>query len=183
MDESTRPVSTEPAASTPLPTAGQVLTRTMPAATVLALGWPLLTYWGLYGNGNERSSWLPFAPALLMIAALLVQHLVRPPRPRLDPRADQKALRRWMLLASSSGRTPEDPHARTAAGILACKQLETAALMLGTIAGVIAIWVISGETWWAVTAILLALIAVVPTLRARRGWHYLKALHAPARTG
>lgn len=169
--------------SVSVPTAGQVLARTVPAAAVLAAGLPVLTQWALDGSSNTDVAWLPFAPAMLMVVALIVQHLVQAPRPRLDPHADQKALRRWLVFTSASGRVPEDPQTRTAVGVLACGPLETAALAVGGIAGIIAIWIVRDQTWWAVTVILVALIAVVPMLRARRSWRYLRALHAPAHTG
>lgn len=185
MDDPARPATpdVEQNGNVPVPAPGQVLLRTVPAAAVLTVGLPVLTYWGLDGNGNARGGWLPFAPALLMGLALLAQHLAQAPRPRLDQHADQKTLRRWIRFTSGSGRVPEDPCARTAAGALACGQLETAVLTLAALGGIIGIWFVRPETWWAVTAVLLMLIAVVPVLRARRSWRYLQALDAHERTG
>lgn len=66
--------------------------------------------------------------------------------------------------------------------MLACSQLESATTIVAGIAGVVAVWILRTETWWAVTAVLMMLIAVVPVIRARRGWAYLDALHAVERT-
>lgn len=166
-----------------MPTSAQVLARTLPAAALLAGGPPALVHWGVDETGNARTGWITLAPALLMGVALLVQHLVQAPRPRLDAHRDQPALRRWIRIASDSGRLPADPRTRAAAGALACGQLETAALTLAGIVGVIGIWVVRAETWWAVTAVLLMLIAVIPAVRARRSERYLTAVHPDRTTG
>ncbi|MFF0903061.1 UNVERIFIED_CONTAM: hypothetical protein RF653_05240 [Kocuria sp. CPCC 205316] len=51
-------------------------------------------------------------------------------------------------------------------------------MIVSGIAGVVAIWILRTETWWAGTAVLMMLIAVVLVIRARRGWAYLRALHS-----
>jgi ABC-type siderophore export system fused ATPase/permease subunit len=86
-------------------------------------------------------------------------------------------------ITASSGRLPEDPHNRVAAGVLACTQLESTAMIVAGVASVVAIWILRTETWWAVTAVLMMLIAVVPVVRVRRGWAHLDALHSAERTG
>lgn len=184
MDDPAHPATSDvpPHRNVPVPTPGRVLLHTLPAAAVLTVGLPLLTYWEPDGAEDARGGWIPFAPALLMGLALVVQHLARARRPGLDQHADQKALRRWIGHTAGSGRVPEDPSARTAAGALACGQLETAVLTGGAVGGIIGIWFVRPESWWAVTAALLMLIAVVPVLRARRSWRYLQALDAHERT-
>lgn len=167
----------------PVPTARQVLLRTLPPAALLAVGLPLITRWALNDSGDARGEWRMFAPAFLMGAALILQHLAQAPRPQIDQQADQAGLRRWLVFTSASGRVPEDPRTRISVGVLACGQLETAVLMMGAILGVIANWFVRSNSLWAATTILLLLIAVVPAVRARRGWRYLQALDAHERTG
>lgn len=162
----------------PVPTCRQVLARAVPAAAVLTLGFPALVHWGLDDRGTARSAWVTFAPALLVILALVVQRLVQAPRAHLDVHQDKGPLRRSITIAASTGRLPDDPDARAAAGVLACRQLESATMVVAGIAGVVAIWILRTETWWAVTAVLMTLIAVAPVIRARRGWAYLRVLHA-----
>lgn len=168
-------------AEVPVPTGGQALARAAPAAAVLTAGFPALVRWGLDDSGTARSPWVTFGPALLVGLALIVQRLVRAPRARLDVHRDKGPLRRSIGIAASSGRLPDDPDTRVAAGVLACTQLESAA-MVGAGIGVVAIWILRTETWWAATAALMMLIAVAPVLRARRSWAYLHALHAAERT-
>src|SRR3712207_6665185 len=122
----------------PLPTARQVLLRTLPAAALLAAGLPLITHWALHHTGDARRESRMFAPARLMGAALILQHLTQAPRPPIDQYADPARLRRWLTFTSASGRVPQDPRTRITAGVLACGQLETAVLMMGAILGVIA---------------------------------------------
>ncbi|MFW3386771.1 UNVERIFIED_CONTAM: hypothetical protein RF648_12250 [Kocuria sp. CPCC 205274] len=174
--------SAQQTAEVPVPTGGQVLARAVPAAAVLTAGFPALARWGLDDSGTARSPWVTFGPALLPGLALIVQRLVQAPRARLDVHQDRGALRRSVGFAASSGRLPDDPGTRVAAGVLACTHLESAATIVAGIAGVVAIWILRTETWWAATAALMMLIAVVPVLRARRGWVYLRALHAAERT-
>lgn len=166
-----------------MPTGGQVLARAAPAAAVLTVGCPALVHWGLDDSGAARSTWVVFGPALLVGLALIVKRLLQAPRARFDGHDDQTALHRSIRIASVSGRLPDDPHTRAVAGVLACRQLESAAMTLAGIAGVIASWILRTETWWAATAVLLMLISVVPVIRARRSWVYLRALHGTGRTG
>lgn len=175
--------SAQQTAEVPVPTGGQVLARAVPAAAVLTVGFPALVHWGLDDSGTARSPWVTFGPALLLGLALIVQRLVQAPRARLDVHQDKGALRRSIGITASSGLVPDDPGTRVAAGVLACTQLESATTIVAGIAGVVAVWILRTETWWAVTAVLMMLIAVVPVLRARRAWAYLDALHAAERTG
>ena len=174
--------SAQPTAEVPVPTGRQVLARAVLAATVLTIGFPALVHWGLDDSGTARNAWVTFGPALLLGLALIVQRLIQAPRARLDAHQDKGSLRRSIGIAASSGRVPDDPDTRAAAGVLACGQLESAAMTLAGIAGIIAIWILRAETWWAVTAVLLTLISVVPVIRARRSWAYLDALHSTGRT-
>jgi hypothetical protein len=66
-----------------------------------------------------------------------VQRLVQAPRARLDVRQDKEPLRRSMGITASSGRVPDDPETRVAAGVLACTQLESATTIVAGIAGVV----------------------------------------------
>ncbi|TDL38568.1 hypothetical protein [Kocuria rosea] len=170
--------SAQQTAEVPVPTGGQVLARAVPAAAVLTAGFPALVQWGLDDSGTARSPWVTFGPALLLGLALIVQRLVQAPRARLGVHQDKRPLRRSIGITASSGRVPDDPGTRIAAGVLACTQLESATTIVAGIAGVVAIWILRTETWWAVTAILMMLVAVVPVIRARRGWAYLRVLHA-----
>lgn len=156
-----------------------MLARTLPAATLLAAGLPVLASWGLDGNGDAPGGWLPFAPALLMGAVLILQQLAQAPRPGPDRLPDRRSLRRWLAFTAASGRLPEDPPTRVAAGALACAQLETAVLTLSAVTGMVAAWFLRPAPWWAVTALLLLPAALLPLVRARRAWRYLEALHGP----
>lgn len=161
----------------------RVLVHTVPAVLVLAAGLPLVLQWGLDEHGDARGDWFPLAPILLITLARVLLHLVRAPRPRLDQDVDRGAMQRWLVFASVSRGLPESPRTRITAGAFACEQVEAAVLVVAGVAGLIATALIRSSPWWAGVGALVLVIAMVPVVRACRGWIYLRLLHTADRAG
>ncbi|KUG56632.1 hypothetical protein AVL61_06130 [Kocuria rosea subsp. polaris] len=164
----------------PVPRAGQVLVRTLPAALMLTLGIPGLALWGLDEQGNARSDWFLFLPGLLVPAALLLHRLTKAPRPDLSPTTELDTLKWDLAIAAESGELPPRSPAQAAAA-LACWQFEKSVLLGAAAVGVTVTWATRAVWLWLVLAALCAAATVVAGRQARHGWAYLQAVHSTGR--
>ncbi|MEX5256666.1 hypothetical protein [Kocuria arenosa] len=167
----------------PVPTAGQVLVRTLPVASVVIVGIPLAIQLVLDESGETRTIWW-LAPLLAVFGlAMLVHHYAKEPRPRFDKRAGQTQWEMAFAEAARTGALPEHPDVRKAVGVVTCLSIEG---LVGAVAIVIAFLIcgpfVPAFPWLAALGGPV-LLTVVYALRARRGWAYLRALHAVERTG
>ncbi|GEO96819.1 hypothetical protein [Kocuria turfanensis] len=164
----------------PVPRAGQVLVRTLPAALMLAIGLPGLALWGLDENGNAGSGWFLFLPGLLVPAALLLHRLTRAPRPDLPPATERAPLTWDLAIAAETGRLPPRSSAQ-AATALACRQVEMTVLVGAAALGATITWAARAVWLWLVLATLCAATTLVAGRRARHGWAYLQAANSTGR--
>ncbi|MEX5236001.1 hypothetical protein [Kocuria arenosa] len=164
----------------PVPTAGQVLVRTLPAALMLVIGIPGLALWGLDERGNARSDWFLFLPGLLVPAALLLHRFMKAPRPDLSPATELDPLKWDLAVAAESGQLPQRSSAQAAAA-LACWQVEKTMLVGAAALGATITWATRAVWQWLVLAALCAAATVVAGRQARHGWTYLQAVHPTGR--
>lgn len=164
----------------PLPRAGQVLMRTLPAALTLVIGIPGLALWGLDENGDARADWFLLLPGLLVPAALLLHRLTKAPRPALSPDTELAPLKWDLAIAAESGRLPPRSPAQAAAA-LACWQVEKTVLVGAAAVGATITWTTRAVWLWLVLAALCAAATVVAGRQARHGWAYLHATHSTGR--
>jgi hypothetical protein len=171
------------AKSLPVPTAGQVVARTLPAVAVIVVGFLLLAWLVTNFAGEVLTSSWPWAVMAWSGLIVISLGLARRPWPRLEKSADQVSLKRAHALASESGKLPNDPSQRSAAGALAWRRVVAAisatSFALGSVLAVVVRPVLP---WW-VLVVLAVVLAVFHLVRARPSWRYLQRLHAPARTG
>lgn len=167
----------------PVPTAGQVLVRTLPVAAVLLVGMPLVIQLVPDESGETRTIWW-LVPLLAVFGlAVLVHHYTKAPRPEYDKSVGQAQWKQAFAAAARTGELPEHADVRKAVGVVACLSIEA---LVGAVAIVIAFLLcapIAPAYPWLAALGGPALLTVVYALRARRGWAYLRALHTAARTG
>ncbi|GAA1749804.1 hypothetical protein [Kocuria aegyptia] len=167
----------------PVPTAGQVLVRTLPVASVLILGMPLAIQLVLDESGETRTIWW-LVPLLAVFGlAVLVHHYAKAPRPGFDKRVGQAQWKQVFAAVAKTGDLPGHPDVRKAVGVVACLSIEA---LVGAVAIVIAFLLcapIAPAYPWLAALGGPALLTVVYALRARRSWVYLRTLHAAEPTG
>lgn len=164
------------------------MTRALWAGVMQVAGIPLLVWWLLDApTGDVRVPWWPvvvFIGYVLLVPR--VQRLIRARRPHLEDQADQQIdwqrASRTLLTVSETGALSRDRGAHTAAGVLACRDIESVASNFAYAMGFfIACFVLPSWVWLALSA-FMAVIAVSEFRSARRGWHYLKILRSGAHT-
>lgn len=162
------------------PTPGQVVARTLPTVALTVFGFPVLTWLVVDSAGEVQAPWWPLAlMAWLGLIAISLQTAQRS-WSRLDKKVDKGPLKRAHTLASESGKLPEDPSQRSAAGTLACLRIVTAISATSFALGaILAAFVRPQFPGWTLV-VLAGVLAVFHLVRAEPGWHYLKALRAPS---
>ncbi len=167
-------------AHAPVPTAGHVLARAIPACLIAVLGIPLAAG-SLFNDGTDRDmAWvLVLVTFLLMV---LVHRFTRAPRPRMPEEVDRSQWRRALTAATRSGSVPSDRTVRTATGVVACTTLELFMMMVAVLLGALFGWFVRPDLpWLAATGASLG-AALVYGFRLRSSWAYLRALHAVPRS-
>ncbi|MGQ1798055.1 hypothetical protein ACT4S5_13095 [Kocuria oceani] len=167
----------------PVPTAGQVLVRTMPVAAVLIIGMPLAIQLMLDESGETRTFWWLLPLLAVFGLAMLIHHYAKAPRPRYDKRVGQAQWKQAFAAAATTGALPEHADVRKAVGVTACLSIEA---LVGAVAIVIAFLLCAPFTPafpWLAALGAPVILTVVYAFRARRGWAYLSTLHAAGRTG
>lgn len=170
-------------ASTPMPTARQVLVGAMPSAAVLVIASPPLLWWLLdTPTGEVRTRWWPVLLGSLVALCLVIGRLGQARRPRL-PQVPSRRIRSALVSSSRTGSVPSDPEVRTAAGVTACLRLEAAVAGVATAAAALGTALLLSERPWTSFAVVTGVLAAVHVLRARHSPRYLTALHSGERTG
>jgi hypothetical protein len=167
----------------PVPTAGQVLVRTLPVAAVAIIGLPLVVRLVLDENGETRTVWWPVPLLAVFGIAMLVHHFAKAPRPRFDKRVGQARWKQAFAAAAKTGALPEHPDVRKAVGVIACLSIEA---LVGAVAIVLAFLLcapFAPALPWLAALGGPVLLTVVYAFRASRAWAYLRALHIAERTG
>lgn len=167
----------------PVPTAGQVLVRTLPATAITAIGIPLAVWWLLDSSGEIRAPWWPLVLAALVTVPLAVHHLFRAPRPRRDKSVNPQRVKAMLEKPERPGVAPEGHAVRTVAGVTACDRIEAATISAGLSLAILVLLLTRGDSVWTMLTVVFGFFAVIHVVRARRGWAYLRALHAAERTG
>ena len=166
----------------PVPTLGRVVVQAMPAAAVLAIVMPGVFWWLSATPAVMGTPWW----AVLLIGLVVLFHvparLVRAPRPGL-PHMSGERLRSALVSASRAGAVPPDPQVRATAGVTACQRVESAVYAVAATVGMVAAWLLVAEPSWAWWALVLAGLAVIELVRARRCWAYLRVLRRADRIG
>lgn len=167
----------------PVPTARQVLVRTLPVAAVVIIGLPLAIQLVLGESGETRTIWWPVPLLAVFGIAMLVHHFTKAPRPRFDKRVGQAQWKPAFAAAAKTGALPEHPDARKAVGVIACLSIEA---LVGAVAIVLTFLLcapfVPAFPWLAALGGPV-LLTVVYALRARRAWGYLRVLHTAECTG
>lgn len=170
-------------ASTPMPTAGQVVARALPAAAVLAIASPLMLWWLLdTPTGEARTPWWPVLLGALVALCAVIGRLSQVPRPRL-PQVPSERVRSALVSSSRTGTVPSDPQVRTAAGVTACLRIEAAITGVATAAAALLTALLLPGRPWTSIAVVMGLLAAIHLLRARHSRRCLTALHSGDRTG
>lgn len=165
-----------------MPTLRQIVIRTLPAVAVTVLGFPLLTWLVVDSAGEVRAPWWPLTLMAWLGLIVVLLRVAQRSWPPLDRNVDKGALKRAHASASQSGRLPEDPFQRSAAGAFACLRIMTAISATSfVLATMLAAFVRPLLPWWTLLT-LAGVLAVLHLVRAKPGLRYLKALHAPSRT-
>lgn len=165
-----------------IPTARQVLTRSLATAGLLLLSW-LLVGWLLFDfSGELRTPWWPVVIVVWFAVVMAFHRITRAPRPRLTARFGGEYLQRAVTDAARHGEVPSDPGVRAAAGVLACRSIEAAVGGVAVLVGVIITAVVWPAVPWLTASIVSTLLVVVFLLRARLGWRYLNVVHGQTRT-
>ena len=171
-----------------LPTARRVLTHAAWVSFVQVAGVPLFVWWLLdTSTGEVRVSWWP---ALVLIGYVLlvpgIQRVLRAPRPDLERHAgkqvDWQRAHRALSIVTSSGALSQDRGAHTAAGVLACQDIESAVWKLAYAGGIFLCWFLVPSWAWLALGTFMAVVAATELPGARRGWRYLEILHSDARS-
>lgn len=180
MDDRPRPAHNEssPIDTAPVPTVGQVVAGTVPAAVVLVVAMPVALWWLLdTSSGELRIPWWP----VLLLGSLALFHvlarLARAPRPTGLPPVSAERVRNALVAAARTGAVPPEPRVRAAAGATACQRVEAAAYAVAATTGVLVASLLVPQPAWTVFAVLAGILAVIHVLRARHPWAYLRAAH------
>lgn len=185
MDDHARAAAGEPSRidTVPVPAAGQVVARTLPASVVLVIAMPVALWWLLdTPSGELRTPWWPVLLIGLLVVFHVLARLARAPRPRL-PQVPPERIHSALVSASRTDAVPSDPQVRTAAGVTACRRIEAAAHAVAASAGVLVAWLLVPQPPWAAFAVVAGALAVFHIGRARHSWSGLRTLHAAGRTG
>lgn len=180
MDDRPRPAPEESSQidTTPAPTIGRVLARTVPAAAVLVVAMPVALWWLLdTSSGKLRTPWWPALLLGLLALFHLLARLARAPRPTGLPSVSAERLRNALVSAARTGAVPSEPQVRAAAGATACQRIEAAAYAVAATTGVMVASLLVPQPAWTVFAVFAGILAVIHVLRARHPWSYLRALH------
>lgn len=167
----------------PVPTAGQVLVRTLPVAAIVIIGLPLVIRLVLDENGGTRTIWWPVPLLAVFGLAMLVHHFAKAPRPRFDKRVGQAQWKQAFAAAAKTGALPEHPDVRKAVGVIACLSIEG---LVGAVAIVLAFLLcapFAPAFPWLAALGGPVLLTVLYAFRARRAWVYLRVLHTVEHTG
>lgn len=161
-----------------IPTAGQTVVRTLPACAVALIGIPLMAWLLPQDAAEPRTPW----ELLIVFAALgllvIVHYFAQAPRPRLDKKVGRAQWKRALASASRSDSLPPHPDVRIAAGIVACNIIEGFMVMLAVLLGIIVGGFLRPElSWLAISGGVVGGL-IVYAFRLRRGWSYLRILHA-----
>lgn len=165
----------------PVPSAGQVLVRALPAAGVMAISLPLSTWWLLDASSDDGPWWW----LLILVATVglsgIIQHYMSPPRPQIDQRIGQAQWAPATATAAKTGELPACPEVRTAVGVAACAGIEgligSAALLVATAFSAL----ILPDLWTALLPVTV--LTGMAAFRVRSAWVYLRALHTAELTG
>ena len=168
-----------PAQGASIPTAGQVVIRSIPAAAVGLLGLPLL---GRFLPPDVGEGWWFLSALAIMTSTFLVLYLVQAPRPRFDKQVSQERWS-WSLAYVAKHRSVStDPGVRTAAALAACSEIEFFIVHVGIVVGGVLGNVIRPEFLWLSFVGASTGAALVATFRLRRSWIYLRLVHAKTTT-
>ena len=168
-------------ADTLIPTAGQVIVRTLPACAVAILSIPLLAFFLPPDVAEQRTPWLLLIFLASVGVAGIVYHFTKVPRPRVEERALDAQWKRTFDSAATSGSLPPHPDVRVAAGAAACRVIGGFMLMVATLLGTVLCAFIRPElSWWDWGAIGFLTMAVVSAFSLRKACAYLNVLHVDA---
>ncbi|MEX5271900.1 hypothetical protein [Kocuria sabuli] len=168
-----------PAQDITVPTAGQVIARSLPAALVTVLGLPLL---GWFLPTDVREGWWFLSAIAIMVSTFLVLHLVQAPRPRFDKQVSQERWS-WSLTYVAKHRSVSaDPGVRTAAAVAACSEIEMFIVHVGIVLGGVLGHLIRPDFFWLSFVGAAAGAVLVAAFRLRRSWIYLGLVHSKTRT-
>ncbi|MGQ1797363.1 hypothetical protein ACT4S5_09530 [Kocuria oceani] len=183
MDDRPRPAPDEssPVDTAPAPTVGQVVARTVPAAAVLVVAMPVALWWLLdTSSGALRTPWWPALLLALLALFHLLARLAHTPRPTDLPPTSAERVHNALIAATRTGAVPSESRVRATAGVIACQRVEAAVYAVAATTGVLVASLLVPQPAWtvfAVFAVFAGILAVIHTLRARRPWAYLHALH------
>ena len=181
MDDRPRPALEEssPVDTAPVPTVGQVVVGTVPAAAILVVAMPVALWWLLdTSSGELRTPWWPALLLGLLVLFHLLARLARPPpRPTGLPPVSAERVRNTLDSAARTGAVPSEPPVRAAAGVTACQRVEAAAYAVAATTGVLVASLLVPQPAWTVFAVVAGILAVIHVLRARHPWAYLRAVH------
>lgn len=163
-----------------IPTAGQAITRTLPACAVAVIGFPLFASFLPLDAAEQRVPW-----ELLVLFAVLgligiIHHLTKAPRPRPDKKILRAQWKRAFSSAVTSKSLPSHPDVRIAAGVAACNVIEGFMVMVTALLGMLVYEFVRPELSWLVPSSGLLGGVIICALRLRRSWTFLHVLHADA---
>ena len=118
MDDRPRPALEEssPVDTAPVPTVGQVVVGTVPAAAILVVAMPVALWWLLdTSSGELRTPWWPGLLLGLLVLFHLLARLARPPRPTGLPPVSAQRVRNTLDSAARTGAVPSESPVRAAA--------------------------------------------------------------------
>lgn len=155
--------------------------RALPMAAVITIVLPLAEWW-LLGASSDRGPWWVWLLVLAVTVglAVVVQRYMGPPRPSVDERVGQAQWGPATTAATKTGELPACPEVRTAVGVAACASIEGLVATVALLVGVGFSTLIVPDLWTALTPVTV--MTVILAFRARRGWAYLRALHAAEHT-
>lgn len=185
MDDHARTAAGEPSRidTVPVPTAGQVVAGTMPAAAVLVIAMPGALWWLWDTPSDElRTSWWPALLIGLLVLFHVLARLARTPWPR-PPHVPSERVRCALVSATRTGAVPSEPQVCIAAGVTACQRVEAAVHAVAATAGVLFASLLVPQPSWTAFAVFAAGLAVIHLVRAWHSWAYLRALHDDDHTG
>ncbi|GAA1750569.1 hypothetical protein [Kocuria aegyptia] len=167
------------AQSVSIPTAGQVVIRSLPAAAVGLLGLPLL---GRFLPPGVGEGWWFLSALAIMTSTFLVLYLVQAPRPRVDKQVSQERWS-WSLAYVAKHRSVStDPGVRTAAALAACSEIELFIVHVGIVVGGVLGNVIRPGFFWLSFVGASTGAGLVAAFRLRRSCFYLRLVHAMTTT-